>query len=109
VTLSDNKVQIAERTSAKGYAYLSGFLGKARIVGFRGEPRSDGTPTWNLYLTPGKEQGEGAQQPRPRPAPNTTPIRPSGVQRWCGPEQPAADNGQLFFDDPVDDLGRGEA
>jgi len=47
-----------ERTSAKGNVYLSGFLGKARVVGFRGEPTAEGVPTWNLYLTPGKEQAE---------------------------------------------------
>jgi hypothetical protein len=46
-------------TSERGNEYLSGFLGKARIVGFRGEPREDGTPTWNIYLTPGREQEEG--------------------------------------------------
>jgi hypothetical protein len=50
-----------QRTSERGNEYLSGFLGKARIIGFRGEPTADGTPTWNLFLQPGREQDEGAR------------------------------------------------
>ena len=57
----DQKVLLAtlwERTSAKGNTYLSGFLGKARVVAFRGKSTPAGTPTWNVYLTPGPERGE---------------------------------------------------
>ena len=43
-----------ERTSAKGTVYLSGYLGKASIVAFRGEPTADGTPTWDVFVSPGK-------------------------------------------------------
>lgn len=43
-----------ERTSQKGNVYLAGFLGKASVVAFRGEPTADGTPTWDVYVSPGK-------------------------------------------------------
>lgn len=49
---------LSERTSARGNAYLSGFLGKARVVGFAGESDKFGNPTWDIYLT----------EPEPRPA-----------------------------------------
>jgi len=39
-----------QRTSERGNEYLTGFLGKARIIGFRGEPVADDTLTWNIYL-----------------------------------------------------------
>lgn len=48
---------LTERVSAKGNVYLSGWLAKARVVGFRGEDDEHGHPTWNLYL----------QEPEPRP------------------------------------------
>jgi len=47
-----------QRTSDHGNEYLARFLGKARVIGFRGEPTADGTPTWNLYVQPGREQDE---------------------------------------------------
>jgi hypothetical protein len=100
MTFSDSKVLIAtlwERTSAKGNAYLSGFLGKARIVGFRGEPRSDGAPTWDIYLTPGREQEEGANR---ESAKRTTAPHRQSQDRPASGDRP-------FFDDPVDDIGRG--
>jgi hypothetical protein len=31
---------------------------RTRVIGFRCEPRPDGAPTWDLYLTPGKQQEE---------------------------------------------------
>ena len=52
---------LTERTSAKGNVYLAGWLGKARVVGFRGEEDEHGQPTWNLYL----------QEPEPRPQEDT--------------------------------------
>ena len=53
---TDEKILLTtlwERTSAKGTVYLSGFLGKARLVAFRGDPLEDGTPTWKLFISPG--------------------------------------------------------
>ena len=63
MSASDHKVLIAtlwQRTSERGNEYLSGYLGKARIVAFRGEPTAEGIQTWDLYLTPGKEQAARA-------------------------------------------------
>jgi hypothetical protein len=37
---------------------LSGFLGKARIIGFRGGLTPDGTLSWDLCVQPGKERKE---------------------------------------------------
>ena len=68
----DQKVLITtlwQRTSERGNEYLSGFLGKARIIAFRGEPTPQGVPTWNVYLTPGKEQAERDSDARLQPSP----------------------------------------
>ena len=54
-----------ERTSARGQPYLSGYLGKARVVAFSGEPREDGTPTWDVYVAAGKEQTGYRQSSEP--------------------------------------------
>jgi hypothetical protein len=44
------------RTSAKGRSYLSGYLGKASVVAFEGEPDKFGNETWDVFLS----------EPRPR-------------------------------------------
>ena len=107
----DQKVLIAslwERTSAKGNTYSAGFLGKACIVGFRGEPRPDGTPTWNIYLSPGKEQQEGAgsraQQARRQPSDSSS-APPGRVQRYADEAKTKAAE-RPFFDDDISDIGR---
>jgi hypothetical protein len=97
-----------QRRSGRGNEYLSGFLGKARIVGFRGEPTADGTPTWDIYLQPGKEQDEraGGQVQHSRQASNAV-LPPARAKLW---ERGAAENpgsNQPFYEDPVDDT-RGE-
>jgi hypothetical protein len=48
---------LSVRTSAKGRRYLSGWLGKAGLVAFEGEPDKFGNPTWNVFLS----------EPEPRP------------------------------------------
>ena len=107
---TDRKILITtlqRRTSCRGNEYLSGFLGKARVVGLKGKPMPDGTPTWDIYVTPSKEQDErGGSGQRESRLP-TSSIR-TGVQRWAPKstaEKPAAD--RPFFDDPIDDLGGG--
>jgi hypothetical protein len=97
-----------QRTSERGNEYLSGFLGKARVIGFRGEPTADGTPTWEIYLEPGKEQREqeerrAGEQREPRAPTSST---RTGIKRWA-PKAPAGkpDPDCPFFDDPVDDIG----
>lgn len=43
-------LQLSERTSGTGTRYFSGWLGKARLVGFLAdEPDRDGNPLWNVY------------------------------------------------------------
>jgi hypothetical protein len=107
------KVLIAtlwQRTSERGNEYLSGFLGKARIIGFRGEPTADGIPTWNLYLQPGKEQEERAEarshQPRQPSAASDRGQQAPRVERWQRPE-PKGNPAQPFHDDDISDIGRG--
>jgi hypothetical protein len=47
--------ELVERTSARGTRYLSGWLGKARLVAFAGEPDEEGHRTWSVYASePGK-------------------------------------------------------
>jgi hypothetical protein len=41
---------LSVRTSSKGNEYLTGWLGKARVIGFRGEPDRFSNGTWDLYL-----------------------------------------------------------
>ncbi len=88
-----------QRTSERGNEYLSGFLGKARIIAFRGEPTAEGVPTWNVFLSPGKEQEESkAQAPRPHAA----------RARRQPAQQHSATDREPFHSDPVDDIGRDE-
>ena len=42
---------LSERTSGKGNRYLSGWLGKASVVAFAGEPDKHGNPTWDLFVS----------------------------------------------------------
>ena len=53
------------RTSTKGNEYLSGWLGKAAVVAFPGEPDKFGNPTWDVFV----------RQPEPRDG-SPTPRRP---------------------------------
>src|SRR3954447_17306122 len=55
---------LSERTSAKGNAYLSGWLGKASVVAFRGEPDKHGNPTWDLFVSTPEPRAE-QQQSKP--------------------------------------------
>lgn len=59
------------RTSAKGNAYLSGWLGKAQVVGFPGEADKYGNATWNLYVA----------EPEQRDAPSGASARPVSRSR----------------------------
>ena len=43
--------KLSVRTSAKGRQYLSGWLGKASVVAFAGEPDKFGNDVWDLYLS----------------------------------------------------------
>jgi hypothetical protein len=52
-------MQLSERTSARGNRYLAGWLGKAGVVAFRGEPDKYGNETWDLFVA----------TPEPKPEP----------------------------------------
>jgi hypothetical protein len=97
-----------QRTSDKGNDYLSGFLGKDWVIGFHGAPTADGVPTWDLYLQPGKEQEERKAASSARPASSSP--RPWQRQRQeprAAARQPKPNPGPPFFDDGVEDIGRG--
>jgi hypothetical protein len=82
--------------------------GNSRIIGFKGEPTPDGTPAWDIYVTPGKEQEERGSEQRESRSPTSSSR--TGVQRWApksAAERPAADD-RPFFDDNICDVGRGE-
>lgn len=49
---------LSVRTSGKGTEYLSGYLGKARVVGFMGEPDKYGNLTWNIYVSEPESRAE---------------------------------------------------
>ena len=53
-------MQLSERTSAKGTRYLSGFLGKAKLVAFLDqEPDKFGNPQWSVYASEPAPRGPG--------------------------------------------------
>jgi hypothetical protein len=107
----EDKIQLrtlSQRTCERGNEYLTGFFGKARVIGFRGKPTADGTPTWNLHVTPGKAQeercGSGLRECR-----SPTSSSRTGAQRWepkSTAEKPAVDD-RPFFDDPIDHIRGG--
>lgn len=53
---------LSVRTSAKGTAYLSGWLGKAQVVAFAGDPDKFGNPTWNVYVSEPPPRDDAAEQ-----------------------------------------------
>jgi hypothetical protein len=60
-------MQLTQRTSGRGNAYLTGWLGKAKLVGFKGEPDEHGNERWDVYAAePEQRQGNGSRQARAR-------------------------------------------
>src|SRR3954454_2823277 len=58
-------MQLSERTSAKGNAYLSGWLGKASVVAFQAEePDKWGNPVWDVFVSTPEPRAE-QQQSKP--------------------------------------------
>ncbi len=57
---------LSQRTSGKGNAYLSGWLGKASVVAFPGEADKFGNATWDLFVSPAppRQQPSTAGGPR---------------------------------------------
>src|SRR3954466_2755006 len=87
-------LQLSERTSAKGNPYLSGWLGKASVVGFRGEePDKFGNPTWNLFIStpePRPEAGQERSQARPERRPQSRDPGDGRVSTSATPAKPSA-------------------
>src|SRR5690242_8938629 len=79
---------LSERTSAKGNAYLSGWLGKASVVAFRGENDKHGNPTWDLFVSTPEPRQDQQQQPRadqrPLPLDRAPPAGGSGGRAFDG-------------------------
>ena len=58
---------LSVRRSGKGREYLSGWLGKASVVAFAGEPDKFGNPTWDVFVCqPEQRQSPAAADPSPR-------------------------------------------
>lgn len=53
-------LELTERTSAKGNSYLSGWLGKASLVGFLSE--ENGKRTWKIYASEPRPKAEGGSK-----------------------------------------------
>ena len=67
---------LAQQTSARGNAYLSGWLGKAQVVGFAGEPDKYGNETWNIFLAEPEQRADPAgasSRPPSRSGPRARP------------------------------------
>ena len=125
-------LQLSERTSAKGNAYLAGWLGKASVVAFRGEDDRHGNPTWDLFVSEPQPRAEtGQERPQARPERRPQSPDPGGDRRsadfkasrdvlnrgdgWRGSRYVRRANGAVrapaashepFYDDDLADVGR---
>ena len=64
----DDVPGLSVRMSAKVRAYLSGYLGKAKVVAFAGEADRYGNPTWDVFVSePEPRQDERPDTGEPRP------------------------------------------
>src|SRR3954463_13437378 len=69
-------MQLSERTSAKGNAYLSGWLGKASVVAFQAEePDKFGNPVWDVFVSTPEPRAE-QQQSKPEAGQERLQARP---------------------------------
>src|SRR4051794_14338953 len=66
---------LSERTSGQGNRYLSGWLGKASVVAFPGEPDKHGNPTWDLFVSTPEPRPEAGQERDPARRPQARPER----------------------------------
>lgn len=65
--MMNDKVLLAvlkERQSAKGNRYLSGWLGKARLIAFQDKDAPEGEIVWQVYAQTPEERDQG--EPRRR-------------------------------------------
>ena len=85
---------LSQRTSGKGNAYLSGWLGKASVVAFPGEADKFGNATWDLFVSPAppRQQPSTVGGPAQREAWGDGPV--AGDRAAAGPEFLYTDNGR---------------
>ncbi|HEX2528688.1 MAG TPA: hypothetical protein VHL31_20635 [Geminicoccus sp.] len=103
MTLQAPKVLLAElveRTSARGNKYLSGWLGKARIVGFWADGQDrDGSPTTVLRLF----VQEAEQKPQERPAGQRHADPQGRAERAAQKAQRSHEDALANLNDPIPD------
>lgn len=94
-----------ERRSQKGNPYISGFLGKARIVGFvdeKTELRPGTERVWTLFLVAGESDGEarakGSDRARSARAPR---ARRGGAPAYASDPAQHPDRPPNGFDDDI--------
>lgn len=81
---------LSVRTSGKGNTYLAGWLGKASVVAFAGEPDKFGNETWDVYVAAPEprqdapQPGDASRSPRPASASGEAPAGSSGPARRQG-------------------------
>src|SRR4051794_26073153 len=118
-------MQLSERTSARGTKYLSGWLGKASVVGFLAEePDKFGNPMFNVYAStpdprpdPGGDPAKGYARQRPESVAQRSPAqhqvrgdgwRGSQYRRPAnGARRASAADGEALVEDDLADIGRG--
>src|SRR4051812_10099174 len=72
-------MQLSQRTSAKGNAYLAGWLGKASVVAFQAEePDKWGNPVWDVFVSTPEPRAEAGQERDPARRPQAR--RPEAEQ-----------------------------
>src|SRR3954470_9248404 len=71
--------------SGRGNRYMSGWLGKASVVAFAGEPDKHGNPTWDLFVSTPEPRAETnpnsllSSDPAGAPAKHDARQRPEAV------------------------------
>src|SRR5213592_473797 len=78
-------MQLSERTSAKGNAYLSGWLGKASVVAFQAEePNKWGNPVWDVFVSTPEPRAEAKAANFAGSAPGDAARRPQAKSPTVG-------------------------
>jgi hypothetical protein len=72
---------LSMRTSARGRPYLSGWLGRASVVAFEGQPDKHGNPTWDVFLA---EPSSDGRQKAPASPPGCDPGSGTGEKMTLG-------------------------
>ena len=71
-------VTLSCRTSSKGRTYLSGYLGKCRVVGFPGQPDRYGNETFDAFVSPAPDPVPVRAPSAPRELATEDRVEPGG-------------------------------